>query len=957
MMLGLMLCSCKENETEASVPSAMPTDLVISEVLTSNSTCAKAYDGRYYDWVELYNPHDSEMSLDGYYLSDSMDELQKASLQGQTIPARGYLLIYCSGLNMTDEKGFLHTGFKLSAANGETVYLSNSDSLSYVTVPVSEPDISYGIGSDGVTYGWLDEPTPGKQNIGNPEAKSYPVRINEYMSSNTFTIYDCEGDCGDWVELCNTSGKDVDLSGWGLTDDDANAMKFTFPEGSVIKGNGCLLLYCDGKNKQDAAGVLHTGFSLSAEDGLLSLYSPGRQLVSSVTLFDLPANISCGWSDSDKAYRFFARPTPGKPNSTTAFEKLSAELTPDFGGGVIISESLSASGSTGTSRKYDFLELYNTASSDISLKGYTLSNHPGTPVYSFSDVVLEAGKYLLLICDGTTRKDSSGLHVPVKINAGGETFYLADKSGVICDVFSTGKGRRGISSGRAGSDTSRRYFFSSPTPGSANEGTRYQTFAPMPAFSVEGGVIKKGTSVSLSVPEGYTIVYTTDGSEPTRSSAVYRSAFKIRENTVIRAAAYGKSALISDCVTQTYLVDNPHTIPIFCVSGKPEDLTKSKGIFLDETNSQEKRIYAEYFDEQGKKEVEFPCGAALFGPSSRKHAQKGVKLTLRETYGVNEVTYPFFRDNEKAVRTFSKILLRPSGEEQLYSKLRDELVPALIRGRMDLDFQEFQACALYINGQYWGAYYIREHLGSDYVYRYYGYEKGDYDIVKAQHIAQEGTLAAYKRMTKFCEDNNLGERKNYEALCKIVDMDSLINYWIVETYFGNSDTVNLRCYKHKDGKWRWMLYDLDWSMQANKAMRSKDYIYMHLLDPKGHGIGHYNNALMRKLLTQNEEFRTRFLTAYCYHISNTFAPDRAVEILDGMAKNIEGEIKLNEKVWHFPKYKTWVNTTVPYLRSYLKERPAEIKRNLMTDFHLSQSDWEHYMTLAKDYKPENEPVK
>ena len=955
MLLAVLLCSCSQ-DTDAPVQTTSQTDLILNEVLTSNSSSAKAYDGRYYDWVELYNPTSEEITLDGYYLSDDLESLQKTSLSGQKIDAKGYLVIYCSGLNITDERGCLHTNFKLSAADGETVYLSDETSLSSLTVPASKENVSYGLTDDGVTYGWFEEPTPGRKNEGTAVTEHFEVRINEYMTSNTFTMYDCEGDYGDWVELYNPSSDAFDLSGCGLTDNEADPFKYTFPDGTVLNGGAYLVVFCDGKDKTDTDGMLHTGFSLSARDGFLSLYSSEQMLGCRVMLYDLPANISYGWSDGEGDYRFFARSTPGKANASTAFSKLSAEMTPELTGNVIINETLSASSKRGGASASDFIELYNTTSSAVSLKGYTLANRPGTPVYTFPDVKIGAGEYLLLLCDGTTAVGKKSLHIPVKIGTGGETLYLADASGTMCDVFSTGKGRCGVSSGRLAGDTSHRFFFSVPTPGEANSGRHYSSFAPAPVFSTEGGLVKSGTKVSLSVTGNYKIVYTTDGSAPTASSKIYSSPIKIEKNTVIRAAAFGGDALISECVTQTYFTQNPHTLPIMCISGTPSDININKGIFLNEESYAEKSIYVEYFNQDCVKEVEFPCGAKLFGFSSRKCLQKGVKLSLREIYGVNEITYPFFSGNDKAATTFSRLLLRPSGEDQIFSKLRDELVPALIRGHMDLDYQEFQPCVLYLNGNYWGLYYIREQLGADYLNRYYGYEKGDFDIVKAQHINQEGNLKAYSAMVNFCKNNDLSEKKNYDELCKTVDMESLINFWIAETYFGNTDTVNIRCYKHRDGKWRWMIYDMDWSMQTTGYIREQNFIYSHLLNPEGHGIGHRDNTLMRKLL-ENDEFRARFITAYCYHMNTTFAPERAVAILDEMAATIDGEIKLNQKRWGRPKYSEWSEKTVPFLRNYLETRPEKMKADLMESFHLSEEEWDNYVRLSKDYRQENDPIK
>ena len=923
---------------------------VINEVLCSNSASFKAYDGRFYDWIELYNPTSSEMSLSGYYISDDAESLTKNSLSGQTIPAGGYLVIYCSGLNITDERGFLHTNFKLSSSDGEKIYLSDTGTVITLNVPPSKENISYGLNDEG-EYVWFDLPTPGSKNGVAQSVVTSDVRINEYMISNTFTIYDCEGDFGDWVELCNTSGEAIDISGYSLTDEEATPDKFVFPKGTTIKAGDFLLVFCDGKNKQDKNKMLHTSFSLSAKDGAISLYSDKKTLIGRVPVIETPDNVSCGWDEGSGEYRFYARPTPGRQNTTTPFKKLSEDIEGAPGGDLIISEVLSASSKRVKNAKTDFVEIYNTTPDTISLKGYTLSKKPGEKTYTFPDVKIAGGEYLVVYCDGKSRVANKQVYSSLKIGTGGATLYLADSIGAVCDVFSTGKGRLGVSSGRPAGDNSSRCFFTSPTPGKANSGKKYSSYAPVPVFSAEGGVVKSGTRVELSVQGNYTIVYTTDGTEPTRSSKVYSSPLTINRNTVIRAASFSKDTLISDSATQTYLTSNPHSIPIFCISGDPLKLTEKKGIFVDMTDSSEYKIYAEYFSKDGVKETEFPCGARLFGHSSREMPQKGVKLSLREIYGVGEVTYPFFAVNKNAVTTFSTLLLRPSGEEQIYTKLRDELIPTLMRGRMDLDFEEAQACALYINGQYWGFYYIREALNADYLKYYYGYQKGTFDIIKGERNPQEGTTAAYKKLTNFCKTNDLSIQKNYEYVKSQVDFDSLINYWIVETYFGNTDTVNIRCYKHKDGKWRWMVYDMDWSMQTSKNMRKKNFIDWHLLNPKGHGIGHFDNSIIRKLL-ENDEFREYFLTVYAYHLTTTLAPERSVPLLDELAGSVEGEIKLNEKKWTRPAYSTWSSTGVPYLRSFLKERPDEMKNQLKQSFKLSEKDWEHYVELSKSYKPE-----
>lgn len=79
------------------------------------------------------------------------------------------------------------------------------------------------------------------------------VRINEFMASNGSTIQDEDGDFEDWIELYNYGNEAVDLSGWGLSDDTAEPMQWTFAAGTEIGAGQHLIVWASGK---DRPGVL-----------------------------------------------------------------------------------------------------------------------------------------------------------------------------------------------------------------------------------------------------------------------------------------------------------------------------------------------------------------------------------------------------------------------------------------------------------------------------------------------------------------------------------------------------------------------------------------------------------------------------------------------------------------------------------------------------------------------------
>ncbi|OWY22235.1 T9SS C-terminal target domain-containing protein [Sphingobacteriales bacterium UPWRP_1] len=95
--------------------------VVINEVMASNSTTAADEMGEYDDWVELFNNAQFSISLNGYFLSDDSLILNKWPFPNISIAGRDYLIIWT---DKDPEQGPLHTGFKLDAA-GETVLLVN----------------------------------------------------------------------------------------------------------------------------------------------------------------------------------------------------------------------------------------------------------------------------------------------------------------------------------------------------------------------------------------------------------------------------------------------------------------------------------------------------------------------------------------------------------------------------------------------------------------------------------------------------------------------------------------------------------------------------------------------------------------------------------------------------------------------------------------------------------------
>jgi hypothetical protein len=152
-LLGAMWLFCCAVMLPADISQAAQDSPVINEFLAVNSKGLADKDHDTSDWIELYNPTTHAIDLDGWYLTDEIDDLEKWEFPPVSIAAGGYLVVFASGKDEGELGGELHASFSL-AAGGESVVLVQPDGKTiahaYIDYPPQLADISYGLSSDGI---------------------------------------------------------------------------------------------------------------------------------------------------------------------------------------------------------------------------------------------------------------------------------------------------------------------------------------------------------------------------------------------------------------------------------------------------------------------------------------------------------------------------------------------------------------------------------------------------------------------------------------------------------------------------------------------------------------------------------------------------------------------------------------------------------------------------------------
>ncbi len=120
----------------------------ITEFMAVNDRGLDDEDRDEEDWIELHNAGADTASLDGWYLTDSADDLTRWRFPAVTLAPDAYLVVFASGKDRRDPAGELHTNFRLSGA-GEYLALVRPDGITVASefapaYPIQAPDVSYG---------------------------------------------------------------------------------------------------------------------------------------------------------------------------------------------------------------------------------------------------------------------------------------------------------------------------------------------------------------------------------------------------------------------------------------------------------------------------------------------------------------------------------------------------------------------------------------------------------------------------------------------------------------------------------------------------------------------------------------------------------------------------------------------------------------------------------------------
>ena len=967
VILAVFLINLKEGSSRA------PADAVaLSEIMISNKGSVPDNLGGYPDYIELHNGSTEKADISGYGLSDSLLEGAKYVFPAGTVLEPGaYVVVWCGG----EAEDGMHAPFKLSA--GEEAVLFDASGRPLDTAVLNSVDSGMVLRREGEVWTQA-KPCPGypKTEEGMAEyekslkeTEDIGLYINEFMASNATTICDSFGSYSDWIELYNSTDTDMDISGFGISDNLSQPMKYRFPDGTTIAAKGYLVVFCSG-NEGMQNGELHAPFGLRSYGEDVVIANRAGRIIDSYSFKNQETDVSMARiPDGAGEFQSNSQPSPGYPNTGAGYSAFDAANRLPLGG-VYISEFGGSTGSVAT----DWVELHNSTGSAVSLGGYGLSNNPKNPAkWVFPDISIEPGEYLLLYATGSADKaQKKNLKLNFNISSTGEALFFFDPNGKLIDKLSAGRMRSGQSYGRDGSDN--RFYYAEPTPGAQN-GKGYEGITQLPAFSVTPGIYDNAVTVAITAGEGETIRYTTDCTTPNASSEVYSGELSISKNSVIRAAAFRDGYLSGDVATATYLFRSDgvnHALPVVTLVTDPDNLWNSKtGIYATgdqfdpdaasyadtlksatyyqakfATEEQvdtiwEKPAAFSLFDDNGKQVFTQNVGIRIAGSFGRGRAQKGFNVIARKEYGKGSMEYPFFEN--RPYTEYKAVVLRAGAQDQNRSKIRDELASGLLEGTdINILYQAYRPTVLYLNGEYWGVYFMKEKRNRFFVAQHENTENNvDLAIGKGFKQRTYGDNSDWVSLYEYATSHDLSSAEAYAYVSERMDVDSFRDYMIAEIYNGNTDTYNFQYYRLKGGKWKFIFYDFCWGFQSPG--------HETLAFRMGKTPSDVCSAKLFAAMLQNKGWRDSFCRRFGELLNTAFAPERVTALIEELYGYVEPEIKREREKFNKDTFmgvkqpNTNLGTyegfqsEISKLKDFAQKRPEELKRQLQSNLGLSDS--------------------
>jgi hypothetical protein len=412
-------------------------------------------------------------------------------------------------------------------------------------------------------------------------------------------------------------------------------------------------------------------------------------------------------------------------------------------------------------------------------------------------------------------------------------------------------------------------------------------------FSTDAFFHNETLSVSIYASDPDAVIYyTTDSSTPTVADNQFAEplvfeAGEILDVVVLKAIAI-KGDEISRVRTQTFfigtVVHERFTTQVFSINTDAENLYDyDYGIFVPgrvrtewieanpgenwEGNARavhanyemrgrewERPAHIEVFTRNGERVIAQNAGLRVHGGSSRVRPQKSLRLIARREYEPDSgmFRHEFFGSHVDAglfgmpIMSYDTIVLRNEGDQASRARIRNSLVAKIAQETGFPTVTPVSGAAVFLNGEYYGYLATNIRINGRYLQSLYNAPENSFQIENGGFTGvwtdNEELREEFEQLFELARQRPVDD-STMQALEDFFDIDNLLHYYAIQIYIANADwhTTNIRMWRYTgsldaenlapelDGRWRYILFDFDLSMNSGHSSGRSDTFFPSLM--------------------------------------------------------------------------------------------------------------------------------
>lgn len=619
---------------------------------------------------------------------------------------------------------------------------------------------------------------------------------------------------------------------------------------------------------------------------------------------------------------------------------------------IVFNEIMVSNGTYENGHAYDWVELYNNGSKTMDLSGFFLSDSENKPQkWSFPEgTKLKAGEYLTVFCTGDStlsKGKNRTFYADFKLSSSGETLLLSDAEGNLIQKLELPPQYDCVSYGLA-SDGVTYVYLETSTRNAQNKTDVGMYRVDTPEIQTVSGFYQESVTVQVSAPLNAALHYTLDGETPSAKDPIFPAdGLTLHETATLRVKAFADNAVSSETVSATYFVNDEQLTPVvslitdnqYLFDSKTGALVKGTGSTPNYEKELEYPVNIEYFNLDGVCEINQMGTFSISGHSATVNAQKSIALFARKAYGKD--TFQFNPFPTRDYTSYKSILLRSTNSDAYATRLRDVVASSLAEDEGIL-YQDAVCIQVYINGQYWGHYNLREKINKYFIAQYEGVTD-EYDIDSIDILArtgrdqfvQNGSNEDWLALCDFCKTKDLNDPENLRYVEDRLDIDSLFTHAAYEIILGNVDFTNVRVYRVPGGKWKYLLFDVEACWRGLDKTPLEYYI-----KPVSGKVQGFRHEPLNALLNV-PAMKARFLERVAELLEKHFKWPDVEARFDLWTDILEQILPRHIARWRNLSLDDW-HTNVSAVKHYARLRPMKIPELLQKAMKLTDEEVELY---------------